>query len=329
MILSFVSGFRYDVGTDFLGYISYFNMIENGIDIPVEKGFVFLNVLISKMGLNSQALFLVMSILTMFFFINGMKYYSTIIHFYKPLVYVAFLIFIYFSSFNGIRQSLAAAILFYASRYIIEKRLILFGMWTLIAMQFHFSSILFLLLFFVVGKSYSKKIMLIVLLASFMLVKLNMVSEILIYINNNLSYLDVGGYLSNYLYDGYNLRDVSYGIVFYINILIISMFIIMKNNIIDNRTELIVFNLFYIYNLIGILSMDVPALTRLMLYFPIYMVICIPLIIKIVDDKIRPLFKYIMTTLYILLYLFIIINGYINSGQSDFIPYKFNIDIFS
>src|SRR5699024_887868 len=151
-----ISGFRYNVGTDFPGYVYYFNLIDKGLEASVEPGFIFISELILKMGLNIQAVFLVFSILTMFFLYKGLTYYTNNEYIYKPVLYILMLIYTFFPSLNVIRQILAAVIILFASRYIINRSFIKFAFWVLIASLFHSSSLIFIILYFIALKNYRR-----------------------------------------------------------------------------------------------------------------------------------------------------------------------------
>ena len=280
------------------------------------------------LNLNSQFVFLIFSIMTMFFIYKGIKYYLDEEDTYKPVVYIIFLIFTFFSSFNGIRQALAAAIILYASRYIIEKKFLRFALWIVIAMQFHFTSIIFIVLYFVINKEYKNSVLLSVLGISLIVSNLGLINKILEYIVFNLSFLDVGGYIQNYLYSNYNAREIRFGIVFFINLIILVVLIFFKDKINKKPKETLVFNMFYLNILSGVLSIGAPMFSRLTYFFSIYMALYIPKFINIFKPESKKVVKISLFILYSMLYLYVIFNGYI-SGTTDYIPYDYNINIFN
>ena len=328
VFLSALSGFRYGVGTDFFEYKRYFNLLEQGQTVPTDTGFIYLGRLVSAFNLNSQALFLVFSVVTIGFIYFGLKYYIKDNYLLKPVLYIIIIIFTFIPSMNGVRQSLAAAIMFYASRYIIEKKLVPFICLILLATLFHPSSLIFIIIYFVANKNFSRITLFGGILISFILVNFGVITNIFELVLTNFYFLDVGGYINNYLYSSYNNREVSYGIVFYINVILLLIFITFKNKFISSEKNLLAFNLFYLYILIYILSMDAPMLTRMTYFFSFYMAIVISRFPVIFDLKSRKVIKYIMLSLYSLLFIYIIVNGYLNPEQTDFIPYQSNFDLF-
>lgn len=326
-LLAGVSGFRYGVGTDFYGYIEYFEKIKSGQTLELEKGFIYLNLMIAKLNLGNQVVFLIISILTMLFFYLGLKYFTKNILISKPLFYLIFLIFTYFSSLNGIRQVLATSILFFATKYIIERKLLKFSIWVLVAMQFHFSSIIFFPVYFFAVIDFKKFHLYLILFGSYLISETNILNKILEFIVSNLTFIDIGGYITNYLFSSYNSREVSYGLVFYTNIIVILIFIFFKNRLVKSDQNLLLFNFFYIYIIIGILSLETPFLTRLTYLFSIYMALAIPNFIKLFDKKSSKIIEYFLITMYSLLYLYIIINGFLNPESVNYIPYEYNFNI--
>ena len=245
----------------------------------------------------------------------------------KPVFYIIFIIFTYFPSLNGSRQALAAAVVFFASKYILERKFWVFFIWVLVAISFHYSSVVLLLLYFVVTKEFNRITMLTILFLSFFLSQIGFFSFILEYILLNYGFLDIGGYIENYLYSSYNSREIEFGIVFYINTFILILFIILKKRLIINEKMEVTFNFFYLYILTYILSMDAPMLTRLTYFFSIYMAICIPAFGQLFKSEDKKLVNYILIMLYSILFLFVLMNGYLNPSQLDYVPYNYNFNI--
>ncbi len=328
-LLTIVSGFRYDVGTDYFSYVRYFERIESGLSSPAEPGFNIISSIVSTLNMNSQVVFLVFSILTMFFIYKGVKYYADDKYFYKPVFYIIFIIFTFIPSLNGMRQALAAAIVLYASRFIIEKKFFRYIVWIFIAIGFHFSSIIFIAFYFVINRKYKTVILLSILFITFVIARLGLINTILEYILANYKFLDVGGYIDNYLKSSYNQREIQFGIVFYINFLVLVLFIFLQDRIRKDSKDTLVFNMFFLYVFSGVLSMGAPMLSRLTYYFSIYMAIYIPKFTTIFNKKSQKTIEYILVILYSALFLFIIIRGYLNPGSTDYIPYNYNFDIFN
>lgn len=328
ILLALVSGFRYEVGTDFHGYLRYFDLVANGYSSPAEIGFDLLAYIVSALGFNGQMLFLVISSFTMLFFYKGAQYYFLKGIVYKPLFYIIFLIFAYFHSFNAVRQILAAAIIFYASKYIIEKNYAMFTFWVLLAMSFHLSSVFFLILYFIVNKNYSRKTLYTTLLLALLLAMNNVISNIMFQITYNFTFIDIGGYVSNYLTSSYNEQNIDLGIVFAINTLLLLVLIFFKSKYIKFKWQNVILNFYCLYITTILLATDAFVVARFQYYLSSYMAVAISSVIIMFDDDSKKIVKLISTFLYIFLYLYIIYTGYVNPENTDLIPYQYNFNIF-
>lgn len=128
MIPTLVSGFRYDVGTDYDTYNYIFSVIRQlsvgdilaeKVNLHMEKGFMFFVKLLSCIG-NNKFIFGMITLCTVSIFAY------TILTQYRnrnlTVVYALFLFIHYFSSLNIIRQYLAMAIVFWGMKYIFENK---------------------------------------------------------------------------------------------------------------------------------------------------------------------------------------------------------------
>lgn len=324
LILAIVSGFRYDVGTDFFSYVNYFNLIDSGNPIDVEPGFLILSKFISFLNLNSQALFILLSSLTMIFFYKGLVFYTKGEYTFKPVLYIIFLLFTFIPSLNVVRQLLATAIIFYASRHIIDRNFIKYFIWVIIASLFHTSSIALIVLYFIVSKSYKISILLSILLVSIVMTYFNVFTVVLEFILIHFPFLDIGDYISYYLISDYNSRHIDIGIVNYVNIFVVILFVLLKNKLFNDQKSILSFNLFYLFNLFSIIQLDASVISRLTYFFSIYMAIAVPRFGILFDKKSRHIVEYLLLILYSILYLYNIIFA---GGSHDIIPYEYNLNL--
>lgn len=323
LFLAALSGFRYEVGTDFLGYQRYFDLIEAGLEAPAEPGFIFISKVILYLNLNVQVLFLTFSILTMIFLYKGIKYYSDNEYLYKPVLYVLLLLYTFFPSLNVVRQILAAVVLLYASRYIINRSMLKFVFWVLVASLFHSSSVVFVALYFIALKNFRRFTMITLLIISLFLANAGIITSSLEYIHYNLNFLDVGGYIEKYLESSYNAKEFNFGIVFSINFFVLIIFILLKDRLITNERTQLIFNFHYLYILSYILAIDAFAFSRFNYFFGIYMAISISRFGILFDNESRKIVEYVILGLYSLLYLYVIIF----QPAHDIIPYDFNFNL--
>lgn len=154
--LFLVSALRYNVGTDYMwtyyqGYIRVGN--GNNFDefsIGYKKMVQALN-LITK---DPQILFVVTSFIFCYFLWKAIYEQSADIFLSIVLVIVTRY---YFISLNGIRQLIAMSIVIYATKYIIENKIIKFLIFLVIASLFHTSILLYAILIFLKKIDLSRK----------------------------------------------------------------------------------------------------------------------------------------------------------------------------
>lgn len=147
-ILCFISSFRnYNVGTDTLAYIENFIQLNTTFksvsifDLPMEPLFNLLNRVTYTLNDHPQAILFttsfIINILVALRIYNSSKYPWLSVYLYISL-------YIFYQSFNGVRQYIAIAIIFYISKYIYERKLIKFILGIIIASGFHISALIFL-----------------------------------------------------------------------------------------------------------------------------------------------------------------------------------------
>lgn len=140
------SGFRYQVGTDYDGYAGMFDLIKQyGRYYNIEWGYYGLVKLCHAINGNAQLVFLLFSIVTVYFVYRYIEYFSKDVE-------LSWFLFVcigpyYLNTFNGMRQWLAVAVFAYSLRYIQEKKLWHYLLLNSITVLFHFSSVLLLPLY--------------------------------------------------------------------------------------------------------------------------------------------------------------------------------------
>jgi len=329
IIIGFLVGFRYFIGTDYASYIDYFNRVYTYGTANTEIAFDVVSKIAILLGLNFQGMFLIFAIITSFFYYIGYKYYFKDNELNKLVFFIIFIIFVFPQITNGVRQIAASSILFFSTKFIVQKKFIKFMGLVTLASLFHFSSIIFIPLYLFIGKNFNKYFMLFILLLGYVLGQLGIITAFLNYvINSNIKFLDVGNYISSYIDSPYNLRDFDFGIVALIQIGVLVFLIIFKNSIISDKKALLALNGFLLYSLFLLFSFDARAFFRLSYLFSIYPAIAISSSIKVFNKESK-YFAYILISFaYILLLIFVGFKGSLEPSTSQIIPFEFNFDIF-
>lgn len=145
--LFILSAFRYGIGTDYFTYVEIFeDYASKGYRAGLEPLYYLLNRFIGVVDVNYQWIFIVCSAIYILFL-----YFSIFRDSDSPLMSI-FLIFgmiFYFSSLNLMRQHVACAILLFSLKYVRERNFALFLVFVLLATGIHYSSILFLFVYFI------------------------------------------------------------------------------------------------------------------------------------------------------------------------------------
>lgn len=149
-VLIFVSGMRYGVGTDFFGYFynyeNYAKELYECIKTLNEPGFRFICWIVVRLGGNGANVIFCSSVITMGLFLYTI-YRNTDRFFLATLLFV--FLGCWHGSFNGIRQYLAAAIIFCGVGYIKQHDFKKYCFVVFCAFLFHGSAILMIFAYFV------------------------------------------------------------------------------------------------------------------------------------------------------------------------------------
>lgn len=158
LVLVFVAGFRYAVGTDYFAYYknyeTYAAEFYDSIKTFNEPGFRLLCLFIIKLGGTGVTVIFLASATTIILSMRSI---------YKNTYYltgaVALYIFLgcWHSGFNAIRQCIAAAIVFSGIRFIKERKIISYVIVILLASTFHVSALVMIVAYFFVNNKINVK----------------------------------------------------------------------------------------------------------------------------------------------------------------------------
>lgn len=146
VILIFFAGFRYNVGADYIQYALNFKAYCNQtLALNGEPGIRIVSRIASKIYNESSAMFFCMSLITV-----GLCIFTIAKN--SPYFIISILLYIFLGcwheSFNSVRQSAAAAILFFGHKYIKERDFKKWLLFCFIGYLFHTSAIVFIPIYF-------------------------------------------------------------------------------------------------------------------------------------------------------------------------------------
>ena len=164
---------RYDIGTDYQGYVDYFYRINSGDIIPKEPGYLFINYFIEQLGLDVQWLFVFFGFFAMLF-----AYMALPKEGFTFGVFLFIAIFYLYEGYSAVRQGLSIAIMAYAIRYIYEKKFWIYFLWAVVAMMFHLiTGLLLLLIYPIVNKKINKFFSMFVILFLFLAIQFTNIAD--------------------------------------------------------------------------------------------------------------------------------------------------------
>ncbi len=144
ILLTFISGFRAtSVGIDTSSYARIFNYLnQNRFDLVYEEeGFKYISYVLLKISGNSHTfVFTVYALITNALIVCRLWDFKDVASF-KWMVATYYISF-FFMTLNVMRQLVAIAILFFATRFVERKKYLIFFIFTAIALLFHTSSII-------------------------------------------------------------------------------------------------------------------------------------------------------------------------------------------
>lgn len=270
LVLWFFSAFC-NSGEDRVPYEKIFNEVTFASlgDLWQEPGFELLNLFVKLFTSNPKAMLAIISTFTLLMVYSTLFYLRKNIHIgYAILSYTTL---IYFQSFSLMRINLAGAMIFYATRYLIEKKFIKYFIWIILASTIHYSGIIMFLPFLAyllllkVKVNYGfivKKIVLIYILIA-IIVLVIMSSNILSKINILDRY---ASYFENIKFTGIGILQIFY----FLPVCIILNFI--KKQCKDQNLNCIFVSFTYSAFFIGILSYIITMIGRAYVFFlPVYL----------------------------------------------------------
>lgn len=274
-----ISALRYDVGTDyFYRYVPDFNNILNGIDVTnLEIGFKLIIQFCLLFTNDYQWLFVITSGIIMLFF-------SSRIFKDSKSVLLSFCIFFlagfFFQSMNILRQYIAMGIIFFTSRFLINKKYLWFILGIILAFFIHNSSIVGVILLLLLNKEWFRPRNVIILA----LVILILGTPMMNLFNGIISNTRFGVYI-NSSYDRGEMRKLTIlsNSIIYAGIYI--LYLIKKKNNKIQEDDTFFINVQGVTLIFILLSSKFYLFFRISYYFMIFQILSIPYFIKTVDSK--------------------------------------------
>ena len=301
--LIYIASVRYDVGTDYSSYVYIYRSIANGTGFSIEPLFALVNRVLSFCNFDYPAVFTVCAIIFLVFVFMAIYEES-------PNCYLSIFLLVsagyYFMSLNVMRQMVSCAILLWSVKFVSKRQFLPFVIAVIVALGFHYSSILFLIVYFLNDRRIYHKYVFIIFPLFF--ASSFLFSDIIVKI------------ASHTLYSGYFESNLVEGHTAYLVILIQLAITLLAILFYDNNDK----KLKLFYN-IQVVSLFLSALSgtnilaiRLSWPFSLPSVILLPFILTKIKD---PLTKFFVQMFVIAFYCSYIYYSVVISHNHGVLPY--------
>lgn len=313
LVLSFFSGFRYDVGRDYMSYVTIFNDVVNHSYFTAvnEYGYILLIKWVYKIGGTQQLIFFIYSFLTQYFFYMYIKKNSH--NYYLPVLTFLCVGPFFLASMSGIRQYLAISFFCYSIEMIKENKMLKIVLLSLIIAFFsHISILLLLPFYFILNKKLSLKSKLLIIIVSLVVSKfINIILKQSLYAR----YLTVDS--EDYV--------INYTVFLFLPISFLCVVLEKKvnNNILVNMNF---FSLLCVLMLFINRDITADIFLRMNNYFFTSFIVLIPYIIsKIKTKTVRIAFSFFYV---LFLFSYYVRNTFIEGEEMNIVPYSVNFELF-
>lgn len=316
LLITLFVGLRFHTGADWAAYeYAFYNMPSLGNYPHWEYGYYILNLICNKLLGN----YYVFQFLASCFVV-----YSASRFFWKHTEYPLSCLLLFFLMFipNGllmaqVRQSIAVAIILLGYKYIIDKSLVKFILFVVIASLFHISAIITLPMYFM-----TKKIPNYIFIISILLFQIfYFVPETIAYILNFLLKFmpdrleKIGNTYINHVFYA-NKAQFNTGIYYIASILLaIITMCLVKNN---TPTRSFILNSLIIAIIIGTLSTSMNILDRFKPYYLIFGIAAYPLIFNVKISKIKQYASSMIMMILLFTFFYIPLHQKLTSEKFDF-----------
>lgn len=304
---------RYDYGNDYLSYFNIYQSIQKGAGIynDIEPLYYIWN-------LYAPSFYLIIALISLFYIVTIFVFIRENLKFNEYWMAVLIWLinpYLFLIHLSSLRQTIAICIFLCATYFIVKRSFFGYALMIILAMNFHISAVALLPLYFVIN---DKKVTLKQIIFIFSGIAILILTPLIdIIINSVLPYFP-GNY--TYYYDndtGNSLRATLLSSVYLI--------VIGCNLHKLKGKELIYGKLSLIATTLSVLAFKISMLTRIGMYFDIFLIVTIPMILNKIDNKIiKVLIFLLIFTIYVLRYY----AFFTNPMYSDhYIKYKSILEI--
>lgn len=314
IILTLIAGLRhYTIGNDTITYLRFFNnVLSSYMTSRYEIGFIYFTLFIRRITDNFTIYLLIISFLFNYIICKLIRKDS-------PNMIVSFLLFFlcrfFFNEMNIMRQYISIAIIILGFKYIYKREFLQYFICIIVATLFHKSAFLCIILYFLYNVKITKKISIIICIASLVMFSLfyNVVNYITMKLNMYETYVD--------LFYGSNKIGNVISFIICLSIIFLSFYInkITKNNSLDKKENYYKW-LLILATVTSFLSIKISIFSRIKNYFDLFVVIFIPIIVEKINGKKKFLIYFIIILLF---GIYCILITHYRPNWNNIYPYYF------
>jgi transmembrane protein EpsG len=290
-----IAGLRKNIGDTFF-YMHSFkvsNFTWDSIVKDKDFGFGILQMLLKTYSSDPQILIFITALITNILIVLILSKYS---RFFELSTFVYITGGLFLVSMNGIRQVLAAAIIFTATRFIISGNWIMYFIVVLFAATFHQSALILLPIYFLVRyKAWSRATIILLFFSVIIVVGFDLFSSLLFSAIEDTQY----GHYSNFNEGGANVVRVAV----YAAPLVIAFLGREKLREILPSSDYIV-NMALVGLIFMIISMQNWIFARFSIYFNLYQLILVSWVVQVFREKEQRFIYYLIVICYFLYYFY-------------------------
>lgn len=311
--LVLVSGLRNNIGDTYFYMHSYamsnfsWEEVKKGKDI----GFNIFQMLLKQISNDPQLLIFITALITNTLIVLVLYKYTRM---FEVSLYVYITSGMYLTSMNGIRQYLAAALIFAATKYIFDGNWKKYVLIILLASTIHQSVLILIPIYFIVRRrSWSWETYIFLFLAVFIVIGFNQFIDVLFTVIEDSQYSEY----KNFSEGGANILRVAV----YAAPIILSYFGRERLRELFPKSDYIV-NMSILGLVFMIISTQNWIFARISIYFGLYQLILISWIVKLFIEKDQKLIYYAILVFYFIFYYYECVISFGGVGyRSDFINY--------
>ena len=323
MVPLLVSALRWQVGTDYPIYVFLYDSFGQ-IDsfaaffrevLNIEPSYIILNLFVRVIFNSYIPVFFFTALLILGFFYRAIEDYhmqSSVM-----LAVFVFLCLLFATSLNIMRQMIAIAIIFYATRYIFARKYGKAAIWMLVALSFHYSAIVILPFWFLRGERRWQKNTRIALFALLVFI---VIGDLMFH--SFFAQLPLFGLLAQTTAEGASL---SYGLLL-LRLPIIIPVIVFRKQLIEADKRNYYWIILMIFEVaFSHLGYIFDVFNRFALYFAVSWVVLLPALVRCMKTR-SARYRMGIYILLVVVVLWLYNTGYKNYG--DVLPYKSIFDAY-